>query len=294
MESIAKRGMGALLLTLLAGAPAWAADGAGKSSAEADRAPAVGDAAPDFALTTLDGATIRLSELIRQGPVVLVELRGWVGYQCPVCSRQVGDLVAHAAEFRKAGARVVLVYPGPKEQVGDRAREFMRATELPDGFTFVTDPDMAFTGFWGLRWAADGENAYPATFVIDPAGKVRYAEISHSHGGRASAEDVLRVLADPAVQSLPKQPVAQRQWLDALKAQFMRVAPAERVALYERGIQDVAHSGVMEKAKRVGEPAPDFDLPDARGRHVRLSDALRDHPIVLTWYRGGWCPYCNI
>jgi peroxiredoxin len=44
----------------------------------------------------------------------------------------------------------------------------------------------------------------------------------------------------------------------------------------------------------VGDEAPDFELPDATGRQVRLSDLLRDGPVVLSFYRGEWCPYCNL
>lgn len=44
----------------------------------------------------------------------------------------------------------------------------------------------------------------------------------------------------------------------------------------------------------VGDEAPDFRLPDATGRQVRLSELLRDGPLVLTFYRGEWCPYCNL
>jgi peroxiredoxin len=44
----------------------------------------------------------------------------------------------------------------------------------------------------------------------------------------------------------------------------------------------------------VGDEAPDFELPDATGRQVRLSDLLRDGPVVLSFYRGDWCPYCNL
>lgn len=43
----------------------------------------------------------------------------------------------------------------------------------------------------------------------------------------------------------------------------------------------------------VGDRAPDFVLPDASGRPVRLSDRLAEGPVVLTFYRGAWCPYCN-
>ncbi len=43
----------------------------------------------------------------------------------------------------------------------------------------------------------------------------------------------------------------------------------------------------------VGDRAPDFALPDAMGDRVRLSDLLADGPVVLTFYRGAWCPYCN-
>jgi|tagenome__1003787_1003787.scaffolds.fasta_scaffold20436415_2 peroxiredoxin len=47
-------------------------------------------------------------------------------------------------------------------------------------------------------------------------------------------------------------------------------------------------------AKAVGEAAPDFGLPDARGVTVTLADLRDDGPVVLVFYRGAWCPYCNL
>ncbi|WP_411827502.1 peroxiredoxin-like family protein [Luteolibacter sp. AS25] len=67
-----------------------------------------------------------------------------------------------------------------------------------------------------------------------------------------------------------------------------------RSAEYARGIQVVANSGIVEAAKQVGDKAPDFTLKNASGKEVKLSEMLKDGPVVLTWYRGGWCPYCNI
>ena len=53
--------------------------------------PEVGDKAPDFTLKSLDDQTVRLGELTAKGSVVLVVLRGWPGYQCPICDRQVQE-----------------------------------------------------------------------------------------------------------------------------------------------------------------------------------------------------------
>ncbi|KIQ26128.1 alkyl hydroperoxide reductase [Variovorax paradoxus] len=55
-----------------------------------------------------------------------------------------------------------------------------------------------------------------------------------------------------------------------------------------------AATGVPARAKRVGDLAPDVTLPDAYGRPVRLSDAWHRGPLVLVFYRGGWCGYCNL
>jgi peroxiredoxin len=44
----------------------------------------------------------------------------------------------------------------------------------------------------------------------------------------------------------------------------------------------------------VGDAAPNFTLPDALGRPVSLSDQLQNGPVVLTFYRGEWCPFCNL
>lgn len=47
-------------------------------------------------------------------------------------------------------------------------------------------------------------------------------------------------------------------------------------------------------AVAVGNVLGDFTLPDATGRNVSLSELVADGPAVLVFYRGGWCPYCNL
>lgn len=53
-------------------------------------------------------------------------------------------------------------------------------------------------------------------------------------------------------------------------------------------------TGIAARAKRVGDLAPDATLPDGFGQPVRLSDAWRKGPLVLVFYRGGWCGYCSL
>jgi peroxiredoxin len=65
---------------------------------------------------------------------------------------------------------------------------------LPANFHFVTDPDLKTVNQWSLRWDAPNETAYPSTFVVDRDGKIVFAKISHSHGDRSSAAEVLDVL----------------------------------------------------------------------------------------------------
>lgn len=68
----------------------------------------------------------------------------------------------------------------------------------------------------------------------------------------------------------------------------------EKNQIYADGISSVAHSGVLEKALNVGDKAPNFTLNNALNKSISLYDELENGPVVLTWYRGGWCPYCNI
>jgi peroxiredoxin len=153
--------------------------------------PAVGQAAPDFELKALNGESVSLKQSLEEGPVAVVVLRGFPGYQCPVCTRQVGSLINAADAFAIKKARVILVYPGAANQLGEKAAEFLRDTRLPDNFTLVTDPDYSFTNAYGLRWDAPRETAYPSTFVVGEDGKVDFAIVSEGHRGRAQTSDVL-------------------------------------------------------------------------------------------------------
>ncbi|GGV20198.1 peroxiredoxin [Streptomyces filipinensis] len=70
--------------------------------------------------------------------------------------------------------------------------------------------------------------------------------------------------------------------------------PADIRAVMRRAAQELAASGQAQSALAEGAQAPSFTLPSATGRSVGLDELLADGPVVLTFYRGSWCPYCNI
>ena len=158
--------------------------------------PKVWDKTPDFTLQTLDDQTVRLGELTAKEKVVLVVLRGWPGYQCPVCDRQVQDFIKSASDFAEAKARVVFVYPGPADDLKAQVKEFAewRGKQWPKDFLYVMDPDYPVVNAYGLKWNAPKETAYPSSFVLDRQGIVRFAKIGKSHGDRTKAADVLAEL----------------------------------------------------------------------------------------------------
>ena len=85
-----------------------------------------------------------------------------------------------------------------------------------------------------------------------------------------------------------------KERLDARRAEFLKTAPADKAQSYQAGIDSVAASGIYDRALKTGAKAPDFTLKNAEGQPTRLSELLKKGPVVLTWYRGGWCPYCNL
>ena len=158
--------------------------------------PAVGAKAPDFTLSTPTGKTITMLGEQRGHGLVLVVLRGFPGYQCPYCVKQVHDFVDHASDFAAKGTRVLLVYPGPPAELDQHAKEFLeKQADLPSNIVLVTDPNYKITNLYGLRWDAPHETAYPSTFILDKRGTIVFEKISHGHGDRLSAQDALEHLA---------------------------------------------------------------------------------------------------
>lgn len=154
--------------------------------------PAKGAKAPNFTLTTITGAPVEMAKQLHGHSLVLVILRGYPGYQCPFCVRQVHDFVEHAADFAAKKATVLLVYPGPSADLDQHAREFLaKQADMPSNIILVTDPDYRMTNLYGLRWDAPHETAYPSTFILDGKGRILFEKISRSHGDRLSAQDAL-------------------------------------------------------------------------------------------------------
>jgi peroxiredoxin len=88
--------------------------------------------------------------------------------------------------------------------------------------------------------------------------------------------------------------VTLKQELDARRAKSAQNAPPERSAAFQRGVDQLIADGIADRAVKEGDIAPDFSLPNARGDQISLYACLARGPVVLAFYRGGWCPYCNM
>jgi hypothetical protein len=79
-----------------------------------------------------------------------------------------------------------------------------------------------------------------------------------------------------------------KERLEAIKAQSRSRIPPEAQAVLQRGIDELRASGIAARVPRVGDPAPDFTLPDLTGRVVSLADLRQRGAVVLSFYRGRW------
>jgi peroxiredoxin len=82
--------------------------------------------------------------------------------------------------------------------------------------------------------------------------------------------------------------------IDNLMQGVAEHAPPEVLKDVSAEIAKLAESGIARQALQVGAKAPEFTLPDAHGKAVSLSALLATGPAVVTFYRGGWCPFCDL
>ncbi len=87
--------------------------------------------------------------------------------------------------------------------------------------------------------------------------------------------------------------------LDAFKANFEAGGPPYNApsSIHEpmhRATSELIASGAALNALKVGDKAPDFELEDADGGRFSSAQSLQRGPLVVTFYRGFWCPYCNL
>lgn len=171
------------------------------------RALATGDSAPDFSLPDQVGAHVRISDLLRMGSVVLSFFRGaW----CPYCETELRALHMALPEIQRRGAKLIAVSPQSldrsmsmaerllldysilEDSGNEVAKQFGLAFEIPEEFRGYHDENMAKISDY------NGDLSYllpvPATYVIDPAGIVRFAYVDADYTHRAEPSEVIEVL----------------------------------------------------------------------------------------------------
>ena len=95
------------------------------------------------------------------------------------------------------------------------------------------------------------------------------------------------------VMTFPTNTPLQQQ-IDEFIAEGVSWLPTHLLQDLLSPIGQLINSGAAENALKEGAQAPDFALPDARGTVVRLSHLLTQGPVIMTFYRGQWCPYCHL
>src|ERR1700693_6446887 len=68
----------------------------------------------------------------------------------------------------------------------------------------------------------------------------------------------------------------------------------DKIKFIDRETEALLQSEIIKNSLQVGQKAPDFTLPNATGGEVSLSSLLKKGPVVLSFYRGEWCPFCNL
>jgi peroxiredoxin len=89
-------------------------------------------------------------------------------------------------------------------------------------------------------------------------------------------------------------PLTIREQSEQLQAAAAERLPAEVLEVFDRSIQDFVERGIPADSIKAGAVLEQFTLDDATSTPVSLDQIVENGPAVIVFYRGGWCPYCNL
>lgn len=82
--------------------------------------------------------------------------------------------------------------------------------------------------------------------------------------------------------------------IETLSEEMKSKIPEGAAVVMTRALSELKSSGLENESLKKGAKCPEFSLPNAQGKMVSVTELLRQGPVVLVFYRGGWCPYCNL
>lgn len=82
--------------------------------------------------------------------------------------------------------------------------------------------------------------------------------------------------------------------IEQLNQELSSQLPQEIMEAFGKSIDDLKTKGIDKKSIQIGDKMPEFSLPNAVGNRISSGEILRNGKIILAFYRGSWCPYCNL
>ncbi|HUQ71371.1 MAG TPA: redoxin domain-containing protein [Planctomycetaceae bacterium] len=151
-----------------------------------------------LSLTDTTGNQVALGEVAPGRHLVVVMTRGFNGGICPYCSTQTARLIANYSQIQNLNAEVVLIYPLEADKSQSLLQDFLgkvnainkkSAEELPP-FPVLLDVGLKVVDTLGLR----KDLSKPATYILDPAGSVRFAYVGNTLNDRPSVKAIVQQL----------------------------------------------------------------------------------------------------
>lgn len=107
--------------------------------------------------------------------------------------------------------------------------------------------------------------------------------------GKTKEKDIMSFIDNSLSKSASLQDVLDEKKNSGAKKKSKKVKMT-----MSQATQKLEDSGILKQAKARGQEYIDFTLTNIKGEKVTLSEKLKNGPVILTFYRGGWCPYCNL
>ena len=80
--------------------------------------------------------------------------------------------------------------------------------------------------------------------------------------------------------------------LQLIQKEMVQNIPIDILNAFGQSLQELVEQNLEDRAFKVGDIAPDFTLPDAEGLPVSLYDTLQHNAVIISFFRGNWCPFC--